>query len=128
MSKSSKFFLGVGLAMLLFATPGFGQGISIKRGGIVLYGASANCSQPASVNWSKVRKATTQWREIQADGVRKGSGRYDLLISEMNGLIKQAAAAAADASDRDCIVRDGDIKNSNGLEVVDLTNEVIAEL
>jgi len=128
MSKSSKFLLSVGAAVLLFASVGFAQGISIKRSGVVFYGATANCSQPASIHWNKVRKATPEWKRIHADGVRRGSGRYDLLISEMNGRIKRAAATAADAVDRDCVVRHGDIKNSNGLEVADLTNAVIAEL
>lgn len=128
MSNSSKFLLSVGAAVLLFASVGFGQGISIKRSGVVFYGATANCSQPASIHWNKVRGATLEWKTIHADGVRRGSGRYDLLISDMNGRIKRAAAAAADAADRDCVVRHGDVKNSNGLKVADLTNKVIAEL
>ena len=128
MSKSIKCLLiTVGLSLLL-ASSGFAQGISIKRTAVVLYGATANCSQPATINWTKVRKATPEWRRIHADGVRKGSGRYDLLISEMNHRIKRAASSAADTQGRDCVVRSGDVKNSNGLEVADLTSEVIAEL
>ena len=128
MSKSIKFLLAVGAAILLLSSSGFAQGISIKRTGVVLYGATANCSQPATIHWAKVRKATPEWRKIQVDGVRKGSGRYDLLISEMNHRIKRAASSAADSSGRDCVVRRGDVKNSNGLVVTDLTSEVIAEL
>lgn len=128
MSKSSKFLLGIGIAMLLFASAGLAQGITIKRGGVVLYGATANCSQPATINWSKVRRATPEWKKIQSEDVRKGSGRYDLLIADMNGRIERAAASAADTANRDCVVRKGDVKSNNGLKVADLTSEVIAEL
>jgi hypothetical protein len=113
---------------MLTVSAGAAQGIDIKRSGVVLYGATANCSQPATISWKKVQKATPEWKTIQVDGVRRGSGRYDLLVSAMNARIKQAAASAAEAAGRDCIVRSGDVKASNGLEVADLTSEVIAEL
>ena len=128
MKNISHYFLGACVAVMLTVSAGAAQGIDIKRGGVVLYGATANCSQPATISWKKVRKATPEWKTIQVDAVRKGSGRYDLLISAMNARIKQAAASAADAAGRDCIVRSGDVKASNGLEVADLTREVIAEI
>ena len=46
----------------------------------------------------------------------------------MNRRIKRAPSSAADSEGRDCVVRRGDVKNSNGLVVTDLTSEVIAEL
>ena len=127
MSKFIQCVLAVGVALLLTSNT-VGQGISIKRTAVVLYGATANCSQPAAIHWARVFKATPEWKRIQADGVRKGSGRYDLLISEMNSRIKRAASSAADAHGRDCVVRRRDVKDSKGLDVTDLTDEVIAEL
>ena len=41
MSKSSKFLFSVGVAILLFTSAGLAQGITIKRSGVVLYGAAA---------------------------------------------------------------------------------------
>src|SRR5690606_25794620 len=50
------------------------------------------------------------------------------LISEMNARIQRACRKAAEDAGRDCVVGHRDIKNDNGLEVVDLTDEVIAKL
>ena len=113
---------------LLLASVGLAQGIQTKRTAVVLYGSTANCSQPAKIDHKSVQKATPEWKTIRSEGVRKGSARYDLLISGMNRRIKSAVANAAEADNRDCVVRKGDITNANGLTVADLTQAVIAEL
>ena len=115
--------------MILFlATFGAAQGIKTKRSAVVLFGSETNCSQPSTVDHKKVQKATAEWKTIKSDGVRKGSARYDLLISEMNGRIKKAVRKAATAESRDCVVRKGDIKDKSGLTVTDLTEATIDEL
>jgi len=111
-------------AMLMLVVAVVGQGISTKRNAVVLYGSASSCSQPATIDYRKVKKATPEWQKIRSEGVRKGSARYDLLISGMNARIKRAAKSAAEANGRDCVVRKGDIKDARGLQVKDLTTAV----
>jgi len=115
------------LAGLLLVGAGIAQ-IKTKRGCVVLFGSTANCSQPSTLNYRKVQGATPEWKTIKSDGVKKGSARYALLISEMNSRIKTACATVAQTESRDCVVRQGDISNAGGLTVTDLTSDVIAEL
>lgn len=112
------------LACLLIAGVMQAQ-VETKKGAVVLYGSDSNCSQPATIDFQRVRNATPEWKTIKTDGVKKGSARHDLLIADMNARIKTAVAEAARAASRDCVVRNGDIKDANGLPVSDLTNEVI---
>lgn len=116
------------LLSLFLAGPVLAQGIETRPGAVVLFGNSGNCSQPATINFTKVQKATPEYRTIRSEGVRKGSARHDLLTSQMNARIERAVAAAADGEGRDCVVRKGDIKDKKGLSVVDLTQAVIGEL
>lgn len=104
------------------------QGITIKRNGVVLFGSTANCTQPATVDWKKVRRATPEWKTIQSEGVRKGTGRYDLLISGLSTRVKRATAKAAETAGKDCVVPKSDLKSGNGLSLTDLTDAVIAGL
>lgn len=113
------------LAILMLVVAAVAQGITTKRNAVVLYGSPSTCSQPATIDYRKVKKATPEWRTIRSKGVRKGSARYDLLISAMNARIKRAAKSAAEANGRDCVVREGDIKDARGLAVKDLTKAVI---
>ena len=113
------------LALVIFGVSLVAQGVTTKRNAVVLYGSTATCSQPATIDYRKVKKATPEWRKIRSEGVRKGSARYDLLTSAMSSRIKRACKAAAEANNRDCVVRKGDITDSRGLTVKDLTSAVI---
>ncbi len=114
------------LAGLLLAGVALAQGIRTKRGAVVMYGSETNCSQPATIDHKRVQRSTPEWKTIKFDGVKKGSARYDLLISQMNDRIKTAVSDAAQNESRDCVVRKGDIKDANGLTVSDLTAAVVA--
>ena len=119
--------IACGLAALL-ASAALAQGVELKDSGTVYHGSSANCSQPATINHDKVRDETPEWKTIRSEGVRRGTARYTLLISEMNARIQRACRKAAEEGGRDCVVGHRDIKNDHGLGVVDLTDEVIAKL
>jgi Skp family chaperone for outer membrane proteins len=80
------------------------------------------------IDEARVRRATAEWQTIEAEGVRRGSARYMLLMSDMDRRIRNAVhKAAADAS-KDLVVRQGDVSDRKGRPVVDLTDEVIARL
>ena len=104
------------------------QGIKLKGGAVVLYGSASSCSQPAVINYTKVRNATPEWKTIRKDGVKKGTARWDLLMQKLSARVKKAVKAAAVGEGRDCVVRKGDIKKKNGLDVADLTAEVVSNL
>lgn len=115
-------------AMALGAAPAPAQGIVAKRGATVLHGSATNTSHPATIDAKKVEKRTPEYKTIKSDGVRKGSARYEILTAKMHKRIKRASKAAAEAANCDCVLRKGDIKDNKGLDVIDLTQEVIDEL
>ncbi len=116
------------ITCLVLASICFAQGMRTKRDAVILFGSAANCGQPSTIHYKRVQKATPEWRTIKTEGVKKGSARYDLLISGMNSRIKTAVASVAQAESRDCVVRTGDIKDAGGQTVTDLTDAVIDEL
>ncbi len=116
------------VATLMLAIVAGAQGIKLRNRAVVFYGSPTTCSQPATVDYKKVRKATPEWQTIRSEGVRKGSARYALLISAMNSRLKRACKSAAEAQGRDCVVRDGDIQDARGLSVRDLTKGVLSVL
>ena len=82
------------IACLVLASVCFAQCIRTKRGAVVLFGSAANCCQPSTIHLKRVQKATSEWRTIKTEGVKKGSARYDLLTSDMNSRIKTVALLA----------------------------------
>ena len=104
------------------------QGVKLKDSAVVLYGSAANCSQPAVVDFHKIKKATAEWRTIKAEGVQRGTARYDLLVEDMNKRIKKLCAEVAKAAGKDCVICKGDVDNDNGLKVADLTDQVTTKL
>jgi Skp family chaperone for outer membrane proteins len=46
----------------------------------------------------------------------------------MNQRIKRLAQQVAQSSGRDCVVRKGDIGDAKGMEVTDLTDDVIGKI
>lgn len=116
------------LALVTLASAAFAQGIDLKSGAMVLYGSASNTSHPGTIDMKKVERETPEYKTMKSEGVRKGSARYEILIAKMHKRIKAAAKSAATAETRDCVVRKGDIRDENGLDVVDLTQETIDRL
>ena len=112
------------LSALLLCAALVGQGVQLKADAQVLYGAAAKCSQPASVDFCRLKKLTPEWKLIKSEGVDRGSARYDLLMEDLNKRIKRLVADAAKTAGKDCVLRKGDIENANGLTVVDLTEQI----
>ncbi len=104
------------------------QGVELKSGAQVWSGSASTSSQPSTVRFDALRDATPEWKTIRAEGVRKDSARYSLLWSQMNDRIRAACQKAAEDAARDCVVTAGDIKNANGLNVADLTADVVRKL
>ena len=87
----------IAIALLLSATQSLAQ-VDLKTDAVVYFGSASNTSAPATIDQAKVRKATPEWQKIQAEGVRRGSARYILLMGEMDKRIRKAARAAASAA------------------------------
>lgn len=115
-------------AVLAFALAGTAQGVVMKSSGVVLCGSASNCTQPAQIDIKKVAKVTPEYKTIKSEGVPKGSARYDILVAQMIKRIKGACSDVAKAEGKDCVVRNGDIEQANGLAVTDLTDKVIEKV
>ena len=128
MSRPFAFTVMVAMAALAIPGSAAAQGVKLKRSAVVLAGSDANCSKPGTIDFAKVRSATSQWQTIRSKGIRAGSARYQILSNKMMQVIRAAAVAAAEDEGVDLVVRKGDISDKRGLEVVDLTAEVIDNL
>ncbi len=104
------------------------QGVKLGSGPIVFCGSASNCTKPATIRYEAVRDATPEWQTIESDGVRKGSARYTLLTARMGQRIKAAADAVAGSEGHDLVVNEGDIEDARGLEVSDITDQVVQAL
>ena len=112
----------ISLISLLFLP--ISQGIKINPDAKVLYGNENNCTCPATVDYAKVKKSTQEWKTIRSEGVQPGTARYTLLISKMERRICSVVASYAKESGLDCVVKEKDLKDSNGLNVVDATKSI----
>ncbi len=104
------------------------QGVELKDRHMLFCGSASNCTKPATIRFTQVRDATPEWQTIESDGVRPGSARYTLLNARMRQRIKAAADSVAGDAGHDLVVNQGDITDPRGLEVTDITDEVIDEL
>jgi hypothetical protein len=102
--------------------------VTLKQDAVVYSGSACNTTAPASIDEARVRKATPEWQTIEAEGVRRGSARYLLLVAEMDKRIRSAVQKAATKTSKDLVVRSGDVTDAKGKTVVDLTDDVIANL
>lgn len=114
--------------VLVFLVGSAAAQVGLRQGAVVYFGSASNTSSPASLDDAKVRDATPEWRTIQAEGVKRGSARYQLLMAEMDKRIREAVRAAAGRAGRDMVVRKGDVDDARGKDVQDLTDAVIANL
>lgn len=113
------------MALGLPPAPAMAQGIVCEAGAVVFHGSSSNASHPATIDMKKVEKETPEYKTIKSEGVKKGSARYEILLSKMHERIKNAARLAAEARGCDCVVRSDDVKDARGLALIDLSKEVI---
>ena len=102
--------------------------VTLKRKAVVYIGSAANTSAPATVDEKKVRASTPEWQKIERDGIDPGSARGKQLITKMNQRIRKAVKAVADNESRDMVTRKKDMKDDRGRAVVDLTDQVVAEI
>jgi hypothetical protein len=116
------------LAVVCLPSAAAAAQVELKPDAVTYFGSASNTSAPATIDEAKVREATPEWQTIQADGVRRGSARYILLVAEMDKRIRDAAQKAAADASKDLVVRSGDISNARGKTAADLTTQVIAKL
>lgn len=100
----------------------------MKKGAVVYHGSASNTSAPATIQESRVKEATVEWRRIQAEGIDVSSAKGKQLLVQMNNRIREAVRAVAEAESRDMVTRKDDIADRQGRDVVDLTDKVIGKL
>ncbi|MBZ0153339.1 MAG: hypothetical protein K8J09_17580 [Planctomycetes bacterium] len=115
------------VALLLTLAPLAAQ-VTLKRGAVVYQGSGTNTTAPATVDESKLKEATPEWKKIQADGIDVDSAQGKQLIHKMNERIKEAVKSVAQSESRDLVTRKDDIIDKQGKDVVDLTDKVVDKI
>ena len=118
----------ISLLLPLVLTVATSAQVTLKRKAVVYIGSAANTSAPATVDEKKVRASTPEWQKIERDGIDPDSARGKQLITKMNQRIRKAVKAVADSESRDMVTRKKDMKDDRGRAVVDLTDQVVAEI
>ena len=112
------------LAMILTLPALTAQGIEVKNDKSVICGVPSVSTKPGTINYEQVERSTQEYRTIKSEGVKKGSARYSILISQMSTRIKLSTELVAQDEGIDCVVKKGEIRRSE-YEVKDLTKKVI---
>jgi Skp family chaperone for outer membrane proteins len=120
-------FLQPLFALLLVAAALVGQ-VGVKKGAVVYHGSASNTSAPATVQESKVKEATPEWKRIQAESIDTESAHGKQLLVQMNNRIREAVKSVADSEGRDMVTRKDDITDAQGRSVVDLTDKVVTKV
>ena len=109
-------------------TPDSGGGIKVARRD-VLFGNPSSCSAPAEVDLAEALRHTPEGRQIEDEGIQKGTARYSILAKRGLARIRQAIRKVAVAKGNDCVVKAGSIvRKPEDMTVSDLTDAVIEEL
>lgn len=115
-------FLLAGLALPLSAQ------VTLKRSAVVYLGNASNTTAPATIDETKAKEATKEWKKIQADGIDQDSAQGKQLLQQINNKVREAVKTVASDESRDLVVRKDDISDKKGRDVVDLTDKVVAKL
>lgn len=121
-------FALAGFLLLCFGPAIAAQGVGLRSDATVLYGVSDSSSRPAVVDYQKLLKQTPEWKTIKSEGVRKGTARYELLLSDADRRIRTLVEEVAEARGHDLVVGQGGIEDARGLKVADLTSAVAGRL
>lgn len=113
--------------LFLLVAPAWAQ-VGVKKGAVVYHGSASNTSAPATIDETKAREATAEWKKIQAEGIDTTSAHGKQLLVQMNNRIREAVKSVAETEGRDMVARKDDITDKQGREVVDLTDKVVAKL
>jgi len=115
------------LCCLVLSSPIRAQ-VELKQDAVVYFGSATKATAPATIDEDQVKQATTEWKTIQAEGVRRGSARYLLLTGQMDKRIREAVRSVVAEASKDLVVRAGDVTDAKGKNVVDLTAEVARKI
>ncbi len=116
------------LVVAMFAVGSLVAQVVVKKGAVVYHGSASNTSAPATVQESKVKEATPEWKKIQAEAIDTDSAHGKQLLAQMNNRIREAVKAVAEAESRDMVTRADDITDKQGRDVVDLTDKVVTKV
>lgn len=115
-------------AMSLLLVAAVTAQVKLKRGAVVYTGSASNTSAPATIDETKVREATEEWKRIQSEGIDPDSAQGKQLLVKMKNRIRDAVKSVATDESRDLVVRKDDISDEQGKEVLDLTDKVVDKL
>lgn len=102
--------------------------VTLKRGATVYHGSAANTTAPATIDHKKVRVVTVEWQTMESEGIDPKSARGRQLTQKMSKRVREAVRAVASEESRDLVVRQKDIADDQGHEVVDLTDQVVSKI
>ena len=95
----------------------------------VYYGAPSSFDNPAEVDYERIVRATPEYKEIQSDGIERGTGRYWILLSRASDRVGRLVSNVGNAEEYDLIASQGYLGCLDpAIPAEDITELVLAEL
>lgn len=95
----------------------------------IYMGNPSNFSAPAEVDYAAVVYETSEYGEIVAEKLERGTGKYWILLSQASDKALNAISTAAASGDYDLIAEKGYLGSlANPVECPDITQAVIEQL
>ena len=93
--------------------------------GKVIFGQAAGAQRVATVDVKRCFARIPSYRKIQKQNIKKTKAEYHILVAKANERFQTAVETAALTGYVDLVVEKGGIRGGEGVELVDITQEVI---
>ena len=95
----------------------------------IYWGSATSFEQPAAVKIEDIIKATPEFEEIKRKKIRRGTGKYWILISQAQERSLEAITEVAEETDYDLVAEDGYLDGLKPtIPSVDITESVLEKL
>ncbi len=124
---TSSIIVGMGL-LLCCAAIGAKYSIPVDQvdGKKVYYGLPSQFDKPGEVRYEEVIRATPEYKAMKKEKVKRGTGRYWILLSEASNRTVRGIARVGEDSDYDLITESGYLGSLNpAIEADDITANVV---
>jgi Skp family chaperone for outer membrane proteins len=121
------FLLAIFAASMTSAAAAQG-GIKVTASDKVLFGTADRCLRPVQVDYKKLQHATPELKRIKDEGIEAGSAQHGILIQKMSQRLQRVVKAFAELKGYDCVVIKGAVRSSNGIEVPEVTDDLLDEM
>jgi Skp family chaperone for outer membrane proteins len=104
------------------------QAIRVTDSKKVLHGSAHQCLKAAVVDYKKLRQATPEYKQIQREGIEKGSAQHEILCQRITTRIRDLLKEYCKDKGYDCVVIKGYVHKDDVAKTTDITAALLEKL